>query len=287
MDQSASAGTIPRTTPAPSARASAPPTILPDFLLTTTSIEHVTNVCDQLRAHALLPTMTAQVFPHFTELRPNWLVHFGHPAVRTEVQEPVERLGEPPVVRDRDDCALEVVQRVLQRFRRREVEVVGRLVEQQQRGTGQLQQQDLEPCLLAAAEVLEPLVARLVEPIAAQHGHRGTTIATGPLALAVPEDVHESAAEPFGVLVRLREQSGYHARAELPRAVGADGVAAQQPQEVALAGAVRAEHGDPVAEEDLLRERLHQPGQLQLLARDRANAGAAALEARVDRLVLR
>jgi hypothetical protein len=41
-------------------------------------------------------------------------------------------------------------QAVLQGLRRLQVQVVGRLVEQQQRGAGQLEQQDLEPGLLTA-----------------------------------------------------------------------------------------------------------------------------------------
>ena len=49
------------------------------------------------------------------------------------------------------------VERLFERLGRREVEVVGRLVEQQQVRTGQLEQQDLQPGLLTARQRLERL----------------------------------------------------------------------------------------------------------------------------------
>ena len=67
--------------------------------------------------------------------------------------------------------------------------------------------------------------------------------------------------------------------------VGVGAAGGEQPQEVRLAGPVRAEHGDPVAEPDLEVERLHQPGELELLADDRALAGAAAAQPHADVLV--
>ena len=59
----------------------------------------------------------------------------------------------------------------LERLGRHEVEVVGRLVEQEQRGAGQLEQQDLEPGLLAARQRLEPLLGAALELVAAEHAH--------------------------------------------------------------------------------------------------------------------
>ena len=59
----------------------------------------------------------------------------------------------------------------------------------------------------------------------------------------------------------------------------------QQPQEVRLAGAVGAEDRDPLAVPDLEVERLHQSGELELLADHRPLAGAAALEAHLDLLL--
>ncbi len=52
----------------------------------------------------------------------------------------------------REHGALERLQTRLQSLGRLHVEVVGRLVEEQQGRTRQLEQQDLEPGLLAAAE---------------------------------------------------------------------------------------------------------------------------------------
>ena len=72
-----------------------------------------------------------------------------------EHEEPIERPREPAVVRDGEHGALEAVQRLLERFGRDEVEVVGRLVQQQQRRARQLEQQDLEPRLLPARKCLE------------------------------------------------------------------------------------------------------------------------------------
>ena len=61
----------------------------------------------------------------------------------------------------------------------------------------------------------------------------------------------------------------------------------EQPQEVRLARAVGAEDRDPLAVPDLEVERLHQPGELEVLADDRALAGAAALEAHLHLLLAR
>ena len=73
---------------------------------------------------------------------------------------------------DRDDGADERVERLLERLGRREVEVVGRLVEQQQVAAGQLEQQDLQAGLLAARQRLERLLGAAVEPVAPQRRHR-------------------------------------------------------------------------------------------------------------------
>ena len=61
---------------------------------------------------------------------------------------------ERPVVRDRDDRPLEALERRLERLRGVDVEVVGRLVEQQQVVALELEAEDLQPRLLAAAERL-------------------------------------------------------------------------------------------------------------------------------------
>ena len=69
--------------------------------------------------------------------------------------------------------------------------------------------------------------------------------------------------------------------------VGVAAAGREQPQEVRLAGAVGPEHGHPLAVPDLEVEGLHQPGQLEVLADDRALAGAAACEAHRHLLLAR
>ena len=69
---------------------------------------------------------------------------------------------------DRQHRPLESLQPLLQRLGAGQVEVVGRLVQQQQRGAAQLQQQDLQPRLLAAGQRLEPLLAECCKLVAGQ-----------------------------------------------------------------------------------------------------------------------
>jgi hypothetical protein len=64
-----------------------------------------------------------------------------------------------------------------------------------------------------------------------------------------------------------------------------DVLAGEQAQEVRLPGAVGAEHGDPLAVEDLQVERAHEAGQLQLPAGDGAGAGAASPQSHPDVLL--
>ena len=66
--------------------------------------------------------------------------------------------------------------------------------------------------------------------------------------------------------------------------VGLGAAAGEQPQEVRLARAVRAEHRDPVAVPDLEVERLHEARELEPLAHDRALAGARAAQPHRHRL---
>src|SRR5690606_18279811 len=89
---------------------------------------------------------------------PDRLRGLHHLTVGPHQQEPVEGAGEPAVVGHRQHRAVEPGQPFLQRLGRGQVEVVGRLVQKQQGGTGELQQQDQESCLLAAGEEREPLV---------------------------------------------------------------------------------------------------------------------------------
>ena len=74
------------------------------------------------------------------------------------------------------------VEPLLERLGRLQVEVVGGLVEQQQGRPGQLEQQDLEPRLLAARERLEPLLRRRAP---ARSGRARRRPASRPMPVAV------------------------------------------------------------------------------------------------------
>jgi hypothetical protein len=70
-------------------------------------------------------------------------------------------------VRDRDDRPLEALQRALERLRGVDVEVVGRLVEQEEVVPLELEAEDLQPRLLAAAERVVGAPRRLGEAVRA------------------------------------------------------------------------------------------------------------------------
>src|SRR6266576_2186803 len=92
----------------------------------------------------------------------------------------------------------------------------GGLSEQQQRRTGQFEQQDLETCLLAAGQGAERLIALLLQAVPAQRAHRPAPVDAGPSFLAVPEQVDERSVEPLRMRMRLREQPGHDACSQSP-----------------------------------------------------------------------
>ena len=125
------------------------------------------------------------------------------------------------------------------------------------------------------------------ELVAVQHpggllaAHAGAAVGAPVTAV---QDLQQRAAEQLGVLVGLHEPARAHARTELGLAgvpdrldghvldgpvldVRVAAAPGQEPQEVRLAGAVGAQHGDPLAVPDLEVERLHQPGELEVLRR--------------------
>ena len=85
----------------------------------------------------------------------------------------------------------------------------------------------------------------------------------------------------------LGEMAGHHPRAQLHLARVGDVLPGRQPQEVRRARAVGAGDRHPLAVEDLQRERLHQPRQLQLLAGDGPHPGPPALKTHPDVLLAR
>ena len=119
--------------------------------------------------------------------------------------------------------------------------------------------------------------------VPAQHGHRG---AAG-LRVLRPEDFDERPADQLRVGVGLGEMTGDDPGPGLPRAVVGDVLAGEQAQEVRLAGAVGAEHRDPLTEVDLQGERFHQPDELEPLGGERPNPGPPALEPHPDVLLAR
>jgi hypothetical protein len=119
---------------------------------------HVNDAIERVKRDAIPgPWRTSPSTVHATFV-PYRFSRLVDPAVFAEDQVPVEAAGEPAVVSDGENRALERLQTRLEGLGRLDVEIVGRLVEQQQRGAGELQQQDLEARLLAARQRLEPLL---------------------------------------------------------------------------------------------------------------------------------
>jgi hypothetical protein len=143
--------------------------------------------------------------------------------------------------------------------------------------------------------------------VAVQHpggllaAHPGAPV--GP-AVAAVQDLQQRPPHELGMLVRLHEPARTDAGAELGLAgmahgldrgvvhravldVGVGSTDRQQTQEVRLAGAVAAEHRDPLAVPDLEVERLHQAGELEVLADHGALARAATRQPHLDLLLAR
>ena len=161
---------------------------------------------------------------------------------------------------------------VLERLGRLQVEVVGRLVEEQQRGAVELQQQDLEPGLLTAGQRLEELLRAPLQLVAAEHAHGRPAD-----DVALLEELEQGAAVPVRVLVGLVEVARDDPGAEAHLAVVRHArVAGDQAEEVALARAVRPEHGHPLAVPDLGVEGVGQAVQREPLDHERLAPGAPA-----------
>jgi hypothetical protein len=97
-----------------------------------------------------LPAVTADPHASSEGSGQGWLELFADLTVVVEDQEPVKGTGEPAVVGDGQDRALEFGESFFQRLRADQVQVVGWLIQQQQGRPTQLQQQDLQAGLLAA-----------------------------------------------------------------------------------------------------------------------------------------
>ena len=94
--------------------------------------------------------------------------------------------------------------------------------------------------------------------------------------VVVAQDLQQRSSAPIGMLVGLVEQARHHACAEANVAVvGHRGVAAEHPQEVALAGAVPAQDGDPLAVPQLEIEGIGEAVQFELSHGQGPLAGSA------------
>ncbi len=152
--------------------------------------------------------------PGHPALVPDRDVALDDPAVGREDEEPVQPSREPPVVRHGEHRALERLERVLQRLRRVQVEVVGRLVEEEQGRPGQLEEEDLESRLLATGQGVEGLLGRPGQAVAVQRAGGEVTRHPGPVLVAAVEDLEQGPPVQRRMVVGLREPAGSHPRAE-------------------------------------------------------------------------
>ena len=134
-----------------------------------------------------------------------------------EGDETIEAVQEPSVVGHANDGALEHVEAGFERLGRRNVEIVGRLVEQQEIGTVDLEHQDLESGLLASGEGFPRLIGGAAELVASESRHGGSP----------GEDVDQGAAVELGVFVGLAEQARNDTGAELPASLVGDVASSQ------------------------------------------------------------
>jgi len=114
-------------------------------------------------------------------------------------------------VRDRDDRAVERFEPLLERVSRVQVEVVGRLVEQQHRRAAQLEQEDLEPSLLPAGQRVEGLLGRPSELIAVQSPGGFLARFSSSMLVAAVKNLQQGSSQQRGVLMGLGEPARSHA----------------------------------------------------------------------------
>jgi 2-polyprenyl-6-methoxyphenol hydroxylase-like FAD-dependent oxidoreductase len=169
--------------------------------------------------------------PSLTPLVPGGLGGLADVAVGREDQETVEGPGEPAVVGDREHGALVELQALLQRLGARQVEVVGRLVEQQQRRAGEFQQQDLEPGLLAAGQGAERLPGTGLQLVPGQRGHR----LVDQQRVLGHQDLGRGPPGQVGPGMGLGEEAGHHPGPEPRLPLVRHLLPREQPQEARLA----------------------------------------------------
>ena len=99
-----------------------------------------------------------------------------------------------------------------------QIEVVGRLVEQQQGGAVEFEQEDLEAGLLAARQCLELLLGLLRQLVAPQFTHGGGQVER----VLGPQNVEQTLADELGMGVGLRKKARDDARSQPPRTLDVD-----------------------------------------------------------------
>ncbi len=204
-------------------------------------------------------------------------------AVRREDQEPLEGPGEPAVVGNREHRALVGIQALLQRLGARQVKVVRRLVEQQQRGAGQLEQQDLQPGLLAAGQGAERLPGARLQLVPGERRHR----LVDQERVLGHQDLDRSPSGQVRPGVGLREEARHHPGAQPPPPLVRHLLPREQPQESRLPGSVGTEDRHPVVKPDLCAERARVTRQHQVLADHGALAGPPPAQPHLHVLFLR
>src|SRR5690606_4720865 len=209
------------------------------------ALAHQRLVLDAVRLRGVVaePALAVGLVVGVVALEPD------HPAVAFE-RENARRhaVEEPAIVRAHDRAAPEFQQRLLERAQRVDVEVVGRLVEQQQVAAALQQLRQVQAIALAARKVLDELllvVALEVEaPAVGARRHLALAEQDGvvPAGYLLPHGL--VARERLARLVDVGDLYG-RADAQLPavRLLLADDHAEQG----GLAGAVRPDHADDAA----------------------------------------
>lgn len=128
--------------------------------------------------------------------------------IRSEHEEPVEPAREPTIVGDRDDGPGKLCDALLERVRRMEVEVVGRLVEQQHRRAGEFEEQNLQSRLLSAGQVVVLLFGCSGQSVTVERAARRFTPHSVSVFVAHVQDLEQRISGQIRPGVGLRKQSG-------------------------------------------------------------------------------
>ena len=107
----------------------------------------------------------------------------------------------------RDDRALEAFEAIFERLCARQIEVIGRLIKQEQGRTLELEKENLEAGGLAPGERFKALLPLLIELIPAKHRHRRTQLE----GVDLPEQGDQGLADKFWMRMGLSKESRLHA----------------------------------------------------------------------------